>query len=213
MSEPVIVVGGGGHAGVVVDVLALLGREILGIIDPALGRGERVHGVRVLGDDAFLEGRDPASTPLANGLGSTRSTALRARVFRELRAPGFRFETLVHPSAVVAASARLEEGVQVMAGAVVQPGALLEANALINTRASVDHDCRIGPDVHVAPGAVLSGGVTVGAGSHIGPGAVVVQGVRIGPDCHVGAGCLVTTDLEPRSRVRASLPDVVRTES
>lgn len=208
MSEPVIVIGGGGHAGVVADVLRLLGREIFGICDPALPAGRRVHGVDVLGDDAFLRAHDPASTPLANGIGSTHSTEARARVFREFSAAGFRFVTLAHPAAAVAASAQLEEGVQVMAGAVVQPGAVLEENVLVNTRASVDHDCRIGRDVHIAPGVVLSGCVSIGAGTHVGPGAVVVQGVRVGTDCHIGAGCLVTGDLGPRSRVRAAVPRV-----
>ena len=45
-----------------------------------------------------------------------------ARVAAALRAAGFRLPPIVHATAVIAASATLEEGAQVLAGAIVGPG-------------------------------------------------------------------------------------------
>jgi acetyltransferase-like isoleucine patch superfamily enzyme len=50
MSRPVIVIGSGGHAKVVIDALQRCGRPILGRTDPDPGRGgEDVLGVPFLG--------------------------------------------------------------------------------------------------------------------------------------------------------------------
>jgi len=209
MSAPIIILGGGGHARVVIDALLARGAVIEGLVDPALVAGaEGALSVRVLGGDEALDGRDPSSVLLANGIGSVQSTERRRARFEHFRALGFRFAHVIHLAATLARDVELAEGVQVMAGAVVQSGASLGLNTLVNTRASLDHECRIGDHVHVAPGATLSGGVVVGEGSHVGTGAVVIQGVRIGRHCVIGAGAVVLKDVPdgatlvtPQSRV------------
>ena len=49
--------------------------------------------------------------------------------------------------------------------------------------------------MHIAPGAVLSGGVTVQDQVHIGTGASVIQGITIAARAIIGAGCVVTRDV------------------
>ena len=79
---------------------------------------------------------------------------------------------------------------------------------LINTAASVDHDCRIGAHVHVAPGAVLSGSVTVEEQVHIGVGAVVVQGVTIGAGSLIAAGAVVSADVPEQHVARPAKGEI-----
>ncbi len=203
MTRPVIVIGGGGHAAVVIDALRLAKRDILGIADPASsGDLETIHGVPLLGgDDAVLD-RSPSTVELVNGIGSARSTRRRAAVFDRFKSQGYDFMSLIHPSAILAADLRLGEGAQVMAGAVLQPGVELGDNTIVNTRASLDHHCRIGRNVHVAPGATLSGAVTVEDDVHIGSGAVAIQLVRIGRGALVAAGAVVTEDVPAEAVVR-----------
>lgn len=202
MSEPVIVIGSGGHAKVVIEALQRAGRRVIGRTDsdPAQG-GIDIGGVPFLGDDAALTTRDPASLELANGIGSTGDAARRIAVFEAFRAQGFRFTRVIHPSAIIAADADIGEGAQIMAGAVIQPGCRIGANVIVNTGARIDHDCAIGEHAHVAPGAILCGAVMVGARSHIGAGAVVIQTVGIGEDCMVAAGAVVVDDVPAGSRV------------
>ncbi len=199
--HPVIVLGAGGHAKVLIDVLRLRGHEILGIADANAGRHGAGHaGCRVIGgDDAVLQ-HDPARVRLVNGVGSTRQPHARRRLFDDFRRRGYVFQGVAHPSAVIAADVVLEEGAQVMAGAVIQPGSRIGMNTIINTAASVDHDCTVGAHVHLAPGAVLSGNVRVGAGTHVGTGACVIQGVAIGENCVIGAGAAVLADIPAGTR-------------
>jgi UDP-perosamine 4-acetyltransferase len=185
---PVIVVGAGGHGKVVVSVLLALGAKIAGVVDADREKhGGKVLGIPVIGgDEAIADGVE-----LANGIGSTNVPTLRREVHDRLKARGFTFRTLVHPSAVVAPDVELGAGTQIMAGAVVQPSVRIGADVIVNTRASIDHDCVIGDHVHIAPGATLSGNVTVGAETHVGAGATIVQGVHIGSACLIRAGSLV----------------------
>ncbi|HLX79280.1 MAG TPA: acetyltransferase [Burkholderiales bacterium] len=201
-AQAVILIGAGGHARVLLDVLGRCGVAVAGLTDVDAGKhGKLLAGVRVLGSDEVLGRHPPAKTILVNAMGSAESMSLRQKVYERLKKEGYRFLTLVHPSAVIAPDAVLGEGVQVMAGAIVQPGVKIDANSILNTGAQVDHDCLIGAHVHLAPGATLSGSVTVGDGTHIGTAAAVVQCLRVGRGCLVGAGAVVTEDVADGERV------------
>jgi UDP-perosamine 4-acetyltransferase len=194
--KPVILLGAGGHAAVLLEALRLCGREVLGLLTPdAAVWGGSVLGAPVLGGDERLRGLNPAEVEVAIALGATRDTLARRRVAVMARALGFQAARIVHPAAVVSPSARLGEGAQVLAGAVAQARCLVGDHCVLNTRAVAEHDCRLDAICHLGPGAVLCGGVHVGEGAHVGCGAVVIQGVRIGAGTTIGAGSLVLRDV------------------
>jgi len=200
---PLILIGAGGHARVLLDALELAGAKILGLLDADASRAEReLMGYRVLGDDAVLRQHAPGSVALVNAIGSIDSMQARKQVYEKLRRAGHVFESVIHPRATVSRHALAAAGVQVMAGAVVQAGAHVGEDTIINTGASVDHDCIVGAHVHIAPGVTLSGNVRVGDETHVGTGAIVMQGVRIGARCTVGAGAVVLKEVRDGTRVK-----------
>ena len=202
MSGPLLILGSGGHAKVLVDALLLGSRPIAGLVDAACERiGSTLLGLTVLGDDSIVSRYSHSEIQLVNGVGSIRSNLLRRQIFERFTAAGYAFAQVLHPSCLVADSALLGEGVQVMAGAIIQAGSQVGKNTIINTGAIVDHDCHVGAHAHLAPGVTLSGGVRVGDGAHIGTGAIVIQGVRIGEGSLVGAGAVVVRDVPPESTV------------
>lgn len=196
MSLPIVVLGGGGHAKVLIEALLLQHGEVLGYTSLNDG-GKTVLGIPRLGDDEAMLEYGPDKLRLVNGVGSIASTSSRKRLFEQFQKRGYRFESVIHPSAVMASDTWLEEGVQIMAGAVVQPGSRVGANTILNTGVMVDHDCDIGSHVHIAPGAVLSGGVRVENEAHVGTGAVVIQGLTIGAGSIIGAGAVVLQNVSP----------------
>ena len=202
IERDLVLMGGGGHGRVLAQAIELLGGWIIAVNDPRLlAEGSSGMGPPILSDHEVLARCPPDRVLLVNGVGSTGPAEARHDLARRWRERGYRFATIVHPGALVAADAALGEGVQVMAGAVVQTAARIGADGVVNTRASVDHDCVLEETVHLAPGVTLSGGVAVGALSHLGTGAVAIQGVRIGRRCLVGAGAVVVGDLDDDSRV------------
>jgi UDP-perosamine 4-acetyltransferase len=202
--EPIILLGGGGHARVLIDLLLESGSHTpAGILDPELEIGSQVKGVPVLGSDrelAQLRGQGIQHAVVA--VGSTRSTQLRRTLFEQARELGFQQPPLVHPSAILAPSVSLAEGVQVMAGAIIQSETRLGAGVVVNTGARIDHDCQIEQHAFLAPGVILSGGVTVGENAFLGAGAVVIQGRQIGNNAVVAAGAVVVRDVEDGALVK-----------
>jgi sugar O-acyltransferase (sialic acid O-acetyltransferase NeuD family) len=193
---PVIVIGGGGHAKVLVSTLLLCQMRILGFVDLDPG-APPLLGSKCCGGDAEVLLHAPGDVRLVNGVGSIGSTARRQEVYDRFTREGYRFATVIHPSAIIAPEAQIEAGVQIMAGAVLQPGSRVGSNAIVNTGAIVDHDCIVGAHTHIGPRAVLSGGVRVEAGAHIGTGACIIQGISIGAASVVGAGAVVIKDVPP----------------
>lgn len=202
MTKPVVILGGGGHARVVIDALRCAGHTVAGVIDPQPEVARSLpNGVPWLGRD--LSQAKASEAQVAIGVGSLKAGAdnARIRLFGEAKAAGFDILSFRHPSAIVAGDVALGEGAQVMAGAILQPGVRTGINCIVNTGASLDHDCRLGDHVHVAPGVVLSGTVEVGNGAHLGTGAIVIQNVRIGDWAMIAAGAVVTMDVAPGARV------------
>ena len=126
--RPVIVLGAGGHAKVVVDLLLKLGRSVLAALEltsPAAAR--RLLGVPIEDEQTGIAGHSPESTELALGMGMPTDDpisglAQRRALAARFEARGYRFPPLIHPAAVVGAQCAIGDGAQVMAGAVLQPG-------------------------------------------------------------------------------------------
>jgi sugar O-acyltransferase (sialic acid O-acetyltransferase NeuD family) len=201
-SEPIRVlgVGAGGHAKVVLDILAAMGGyDVVGLLDADSSQIEtRVSGMRILGGDELLEPQyDGGVSHAFIGLGGAADTRPRRRLYERVRSVGFNVVSAIHPSAVVSPVAGLGAGATVCALAVVGSEAGTGENVIVNSGAIVEHDCRIGDHVHVAIGARLASAVHVGEGAHIGAGATVLQGIRIGAGAIVGAGAVVVRDVEP----------------
>lgn len=201
-SKPIVIVGNGGHARVLIEILLMQQRQILGYTAPT--EEHNPYNIVYLGTDEAILQHEPERVELVNAIGSVSTTELREHVFTFFKSKGYRFCTIIHPSAIVSNTAMLGEGVQIMAGTIIQPFVRIGNNTIINTSASIDHDCCIGDHCHIAPGCVLSGNVTVGKGTHIGTGANIIQNIKIGNNVIIGAGSLVLRNVHDDKKVYGS---------
>lgn len=201
MSRPLIILGGGGHARVLADILLGQGRPVLGFAAPA-PQADLLPGIRYLGDDAVVLDHAPDNVLLVNGVGSVSNTERRRTLYQQFVARGYEFAAVAHPSAQLAAhQVEIGAGCQRLATSVVGPGTRLGDNVLINTRAVVEHDCQVADHCHVATGAIICGGCTLGPGVHVGAGAVIIQGITIGSGAIIAAGAVVTKNVGPLTLV------------
>lgn len=192
----IIILGCGGHAGVVLSVLMELNCQVDGYLAPEpTSSPVWPESVPWLGNDAMLENIDPEQSKLVNGVGSIGSVELRGRLFQKTKKLGHSFTPLIHPSAVLCGSVELGEGVQIMAGVIVQTNVNLAENVLLNTGSIVDHDTQIGSNCHIAPGVCISGNVNIGDNVHIGTGASLRNGVQVGTGAVIGVGAVVISDV------------------
>lgn len=194
--RPVILLGAGGHANVLLEILQLRSIKVIGVTTPDVDMS--TVDVPVIGADDAIYNYEPEQIALVNGIGSVSSTQKREEVFQIFKKAGYSFLNVIHPSAIISPNANIGEGVQIMASSIVQPKTIVGLNTIINTGAIVEHHCHIGNHVHIAPGATLSGNVEIGDGAHIGTGANIIQNVVIGERTLIGAGALVNRDVSPR---------------
>lgn len=190
-SLPVVILGGGGHAKVLIAALRLTNRKLLGVVSPDLVKGSECLGIKVLGNDELILDFDPTKVELVNGIGALPKKPQRWKIAELARRNGFRFARVIHPKAIIASDVDIAEGVQVMAGAVIQPGCKIGQDSIINTGALIDHDCLISDNCHIAPGATLSGSVNIGRYCHIGTSAQIIHNIVVGCNSIVAAGATV----------------------
>ncbi|WP_107942127.1 acetyltransferase [Metasolibacillus fluoroglycofenilyticus] len=193
MNKPLIVIGNGGHAAVLTEILIAQGQDIIGFTAPQEEYNR--FGLNYLGTDQIIAQYATEKVELVLGIGMLKPSSLREKVFKVLKEKGYRFKSVIHPSTIIAPSAILGEGVQLMAGVIIQTATVIADNTIINTSAMIDHDGMIGAHVHIAPGTKISGAVRIGNSTHIGTGTIIIQGIRIGENCLIGAGSVVVKNM------------------
>ncbi|GAA0193177.1 acetyltransferase [Fulvivirga kasyanovii] len=196
--ENVYLIGAGGHAKVVTEILNLSGKKIFGVFDdnPKLSV---FAGLPVLGKiKDFRAGQGKAIIAIGDN-------NLRKAIADDMC--GF-YVSALHPQSIISSSVEISDGTVVMAAAVINPDVIIGKHCIINTGASVDHDCQVGDYVHIAPRATICGGVHIGEGTLIGAGASIVPGVKVGRRAVIGAGSTVISDI-PDFSVAVGSPAVV----
>ena len=193
--QEIIVVGGGGHAKVVISILKKLADlRVIGYTDQN-DKGA-ILGVPHLGADSILAELDRKRERSAViAVGQVGLGHQRENIWNKIRSQINCFPAFASPQAVINEGVTLGEGSIVMDGVVMNSGSVTGRGAIINTNSTVEHDVIIGDWVHIAPGATVSGGVKIGSHSMIGAGAVVIEGLTIATDCMVGAGATVVRSL------------------
>ncbi|KFB98278.1 putative transferase [Trabulsiella guamensis ATCC 49490] len=204
-TKPIVVIGGGGHASVIVDILKQQKRDIAAIISPDDVSGRKVFdNIHVLKCDDDISCFHQNDVVLVNGIGALPGSAIRRKVNEFFKNKGYSFETLVADTAFVSPYAVLFEGVQIFPGAIVQPGVIIHSHSVINTRAVIEHDVELGEYNFVSPGAVVCGQCKTGENVFIGAGATVIQNINLGASSAVMANALVTENLLPNQKVYAA---------
>lgn len=171
-------------AGFVVDALIALQR-------PAEA-GSVIHGLPVV---------PPAPAPAGGravlGLGGDRRES-----WRQLVAAGWEEAGVVHATAHVAVSARVDASATIGPGAVIGAEAEIGEQAILSRGSLVGHHTRIGEFATLNPGVNVGGNSRVGAGAFLGMGCVVVNGVGVGAGATVAAGAVAIRDVPPEARVQ-----------
>jgi UDP-perosamine 4-acetyltransferase len=196
--SPLIIIGAGGHAKVVIELLRAAGfQQICGLIDQNSANSP-VLGLPVLGTDLDLPRlRHEGIAHAFVGIGDN---VQRFTMGQQLQQFGFELVNAISPAAVISNSAKLGHGIAVMAGAVINAEARIDDLSVINTCASVDHDSSVAEGVHVAIGCRIAGNVKIRRLAFVGAGTTVIPRITIGESALIGAGSCVIHDIPDNAR-------------
>ena len=159
--------------------------------------GTAIDGIPVLGTVAHvLRAFDGGDRLFHCAVGANQP---RQKLALLLEAQGWQPVSLIDPSAIVAASARIGAGTYVGPLSFVAPQARVGRHVLVNVSASLGHHSQCGDFTQVCPGGRISGYARLGEGVLVGSNGVVAPGVAIGEWATVGAASLAVRDVAART--------------
>jgi sugar O-acyltransferase (sialic acid O-acetyltransferase NeuD family) len=200
-AEQIVVVGAGGFGRDLLHLMApaieRAGHSVAGFLDDAVdARSAAQLGAPMLGSIADHDPHDGALYVLAIGEPSARE-----RCADLLTARGARFAPLVHPTAVVAASARVGEGFLAYPFTLIGREAEVGDHVCLNAYASLGHDVQVGAYSILSPYATVNGHAILGRRVFMGTQTNVAVGCAVGDDVKVSSGATVHRDVPPRHMV------------
>jgi sugar O-acyltransferase (sialic acid O-acetyltransferase NeuD family) len=178
-------------------------RELINWVDDLVELGRSIPLTGFLGENSEAFDGLPYAVPylgtiqsythqagdlLLMGIGDPK---VKKALYGELKAKCALFASLIHPSAVIAKTAKLGEGVVVCPHAFVSADAVVGELCAINGNSSVGHDVRLGSFSTLSSHVDLTGWVQVEECVFFGSGARVLPRVKIGYGARIGAGAVV----------------------
>ena len=186
-----IVVGAGGFAKQLIDVLAE--HNVLdqaSFYDDVNERDDKfLNRYPVISDRKKIVSEISAGADFMLAIGDPRA---RQKLFSQFSKMGGRLIGLISSKAILSRfDVTIGSGVNILAGTVIEANVSIGTGTHINVNCSVTHDNQIGEFCELGPGVQLCGRVTMGNLCQIGAGAIVLPGARIGNGAVVGAGSVV----------------------
>ena len=190
--KEVVIIGYSGHAYVACDILARMGRTVVGYCDKE-EQEDNPLTLKYFGDESdktVLDQLMDYECFVAIG-----NNEVRRQIGTYLTENQITLIKAIHPDAIVSSSASIGAGAMIGPGAIVNAFATIDEGAICNSRSVIEHECNVGEYSHIGPGAVLGGNVRIGNNTLIGAGAVVLLNLQVGSNTVIGAGSVVINNI------------------
>jgi sugar O-acyltransferase (sialic acid O-acetyltransferase NeuD family) len=151
---------------------------------------------RILGDENSYSAQAEDRFLLAIG-----SIETKKRVVERMKLGNAKFLTLIHPTAVVASSARMGEGVVICPFALISNHVVLGDFVMMNFHSSVGHDTTVGAYSVFSPYATANGFAHLAAEVFLGTHATVTAYRKVGLGAKISANSVAMQDVPARSFV------------
>jgi sugar O-acyltransferase (sialic acid O-acetyltransferase NeuD family) len=189
MSEPLLLIGCGGHARSLIDVVESSNHwHIQGLVGLPEQVGEKQLGYPVLGTDRDLPSLRQRCTHAVLAVGQIGLSTQRQGLASVLEVLGFVMPVVISGHAYVSRHSQLGHGTVVSHGVVVNAGVSVGVHCIINSQALIEHDAVIGDHCHISTGVLVNGGVQIGSHSFIGSGSVLREGLQLPEQSVISAG-------------------------
>ena len=150
MKRSLLIVGAGGHGKVVAEMARDCGYEEIAFLDDnsneAIGKSSEMQKFTSSYKEAFV------------AIGNNQ---MRGEILMQLKAAGYEIPVLIHPSAYISKTAKIQRGTVVEPKAVINTNADIDEGCIISVGAIVDHDTELEECVHINAGAIVKAGTKV----------------------------------------------------
>lgn len=142
-----IILGAGGYGRTVADVAAQTGQfDEISFLD------DNSAALDAIGKCAEFERFRDSQTAFYPAFGNNEG---RLKWLYHLREAGCAIPAIIHPTAYVSPTTRIEAGTVILPHAIVNTGCVVKAGCIVNCGAIVDHGCVLEEGVHICLGAIV----------------------------------------------------------
>ena len=200
MPKNVVIIGAGGHAKVIADIITKSNDNVIGFLDDNLDIQSKTIYLNktVLGTTKDIDKYKEYYFIIGIGNNNIRENIANSY--------DLKWYTAIHPNAIIANEVSMEEGSVVMAGSIINTGTKIGKHCIINTKSSLDHDNIIENYVHISPGATLAGTVHIKEKTWICAGATIINNITIAKNNIIGAGSVVIKDINEENGTYVGVP-------
>ena len=195
--KTVAIIGGGGFAKEVIEVVEILGYKVYGIF--AQEEPEIQYSYKGYLDDLLESRSEFSGVILAIGAFNPKTIKARNSILSFLKLNNIEQISIISPFARIGTGVEIGKGVYIAHGSVISVDVKIGDAVSINTGSFIGHDTVIfsnsviGPKVFVGGSCIIEEDVTIAASSNI------LQGVRIGANSTIGISSLVLKSLKSNS--------------
>lgn len=146
-SKKIIILGAGGFAKTLADILQQnkTYNKICFLDDTKTGEN-------ILGKcNDFIKFKEE-NTDMYPAFGNNE---VRAKWFKTLQQENINIPTVIHNSAYISSTAKIEQGVVVLPKSVVNTDCIVRQGCIVNCGSVIDHDCVLNEFVHICIGAMI----------------------------------------------------------
>ena len=203
-----IVLGAGGHAIEILDVLLAkgYGGNIIFFDDTQKGPTNILGKYLVLDSFLSLERQMASDQHFVIGVGDPQ---LRFTFYNKVRSIGGVHCGLRSDKALVSSNVGNVADADIFPFCFVGPKVNIGTGSLINARASLHHETEVGNFTVISPSATVLGSAIIGDFCFIGAGAVILPKIKVGSHVVVGAGSIVTKNI-PDNAIVFGVPGEVK---
>jgi sugar O-acyltransferase (sialic acid O-acetyltransferase NeuD family) len=191
-----LIVGSGGHAKEVFDVLIeQLNENSINFFDNTEDAIDKVYGqFDVIHNELEVKNFFKNDNRFCMGVGSPNTRKIF--IARMLKLEGA-YTRIVASSSIISNYSIIKGDImnQVFVGSEV----FIDVGTLINTGAQIHHNVKVGEYSEISPNAILLGKCAVGNLCRIGANATILPGIKVGDNSIIAAGAVVTKNIPPNS--------------
>ena len=198
MKNKIIIIGGGGHAGIICDCIREQKKyQIIGYIDKKKSFLSK-EKIKYLGPENifFKNFKKRKNIYFTIAIGDNHK---RKKIYNYINKFKINWGTVIHPTASISPMAEISEGAQILNGSIISYKSKISKHVCINTGAIIDHHNYFHSFSSAAPGVCTGGNVEVGESSFLGINCSVKHGIKIGKEVVVGGNAFVNKDCKSNS--------------
>jgi len=193
MRQKIVVIGGGGHAKVVMSLInKLTFFEIVGYTD--IQNKGRMLNYDYMGNDTDFLNVSNDINYAAFGIGENVDQSMKKNIIEKYKKNGINFPTLISPHAIINEDVEFGEGTIILDGVIINPSTRIGSFVTVYPNCVIEHDTIIEDNVYLAPSVNMCGGVIIKANSKIGNGVTIKDYITIKPNSLIESGTIIKND-------------------